>query len=82
MFMRRSEVDYATNDFSVGDRVRFVRGSAGPAAALEKPGTEGEIVGINPAVATVDVKVVVRGRPSYLTKRPWDLERVPARRLP
>jgi hypothetical protein len=66
-----------TGDFSVGDRV-FVHHAPDHADAPDHAPIQGEVVSINDGVATIDVKVVVRGRPSYLTKRPWDLEKVQA----
>lgn len=69
-----------TGDFCVGDRVWFVHHTPDHADETDNTPLQGEVVGINHGVATVDVKVVVRGHSSYLTKRPWDLEKVQAPR--
>ena len=62
-----------SSHFSVGDRVRFVHGTK------HEPADNvviGEVAGINPGVATIDVMAVLDGRPTFVTKRPWDLEKV------
>ena len=62
-----------SSNFSVGDRVRFVHG------AKHEPTDSmviGEVAGINPGVATIDVMAVLDGRPIFVTKRPWDLQKV------
>ncbi|GEM_PF-5370816 len=65
---------YGTADFALGDRVRFAGRPDEPDAASTQRALEGEVVGINREVSTVDVTVVIGGRPSLVTKRPWDLE--------
>lgn len=62
-----------SSNFSVGDSVRFVH-HASPAGAPSK--VVGEVAGINDGIATVDVLVVLGGRPAFVTKRPWELEKV------
>jgi hypothetical protein len=62
-----------SSHFSVGDRVRFVHGTKHePADSM----VIGEVAGINQGVATVDVVAVLDGRPTFVTKRPWDLQKV------
>ena len=62
-----------SSHFSVGDRVRFVH--CAKREPLETV-VVGEVAGINPEVATVDVMAVLDGRPTFVTKRPWDLEKI------
>jgi len=62
-----------SSHFSVGDRVRFVHGTKRESADTV---VTGEVAGINHGVATVDVLAVLDGRPTFLTKRPWDLQKV------
>ena len=65
----------------VGDSVRFVHPTNRTPASTGTVAV-GEVAGINPGIATVDVMVVLGGRPTYLTKRPWELEKVMADEVP
>ena len=66
------------DDFSLGERVRFVR----PATVVDGESAatlvEGEVVSVNHAVGTLDVEVAtaVPNRPQRLIKRPWELQKV------
>ena len=64
---------------SIGDSVRF----ANPTQRAGEPAElVGEVAGINPGIATVDVMVNLGGRFAFLTKRPWELEKIGSDALP
>jgi hypothetical protein len=75
-------VDHGVDDFSLGDRVRFVHAEAAHAARTKGGHLEGEIVSINRDLATLDVnlKLTHLGWPQRLTVRPWELEKVSSSR--
>ncbi len=70
-----------SSHFSVGQSVRFVHCANRTHAPMETV-LVGEVAGINPGIATVDVSVVLGGRPTYVSKRPWELEKVETDALP
>jgi hypothetical protein len=71
-------VNYAIDDFSLGDRVRLLRSRSATTGRIEGVRVEGEIVSINRDLATVDVnlKLTNPGCPQRLTLRPWELEKL------
>jgi hypothetical protein len=71
-------VNHAVDDFSLGDRVRFVHCESAHAGRIHGARVEGEVVSINRDLATVDVnlKHTNPGWPQRLTVRPWELEKV------
>ena len=71
-----------SSNLLVGDSVRFVHHTNRAHAVTEETVVVGEVAGLNPDIATVDVMVVLGGRPTYLTKRPWELEKVARDDLP
>ena len=74
-------MQHVSSNLLVGDSVRFVHATHRAPASTETV-VVGEVAGINPGIATVDVMVVLGGRPTYLTKRPWELEKVEADEAP
>jgi hypothetical protein len=71
-------VNHAVDDFSLGDRVRFVHSQSAPVARIKATHLEGEIVSVNRDLATVDVKLKLANQqwPQRLTVRPWELEKL------
>jgi len=71
-------VNHAVDDFSLGDRVRFVHAESAHATRAKGVHLEGEVVSINRDLATVDVNLRLThlGWPQRLTVRPWELEKV------
>jgi hypothetical protein len=74
-------VSHGIDDFSVGERVLFVKQQVCDEDGKMVPAYgDGVVVSINRDLATIDlnVRTMIPGWFNRVTKRPWELEKLPA----